>query len=133
MEAIVERVYLPTETLGSWYWNGVVLAKTMELPWHNNEHSISCIPEGIYDVVKELTSPKHEYPHFRLPNVPGRKGILVHKITYVKDLQGCLGIGHAFADLNKDGIPDIIGSTRALQELYDTMPDSFKLVIRKKA
>lgn len=128
----IERVYLETETLGSFYAYNVVLCKTMELPWRQNKRSISCIPEGEYLCRREDYTVKHPYPHFRLPNVPGRTGILIHKITYVKDLQGCIGVGQAFADLNKDGVPDIIRSGFALQELYDTMPDEFYLTIIKK-
>lgn len=132
MKIEVVRVYLETETVGSWLVDGVCLAKTLELPWKENQRSISCIPEGVYEVRKELTSPKHEYPHFRIYDVPGRSGILVHKITYVKDLRGCIGVGKAFADLNKDGVPDIIQSGIALQELYDSLPNLFQLTIRKK-
>ena len=128
----IERVYLPTETLGSFYADGVVLAKTMELPWNENKHNISCIPEGVYHVKRESTSPGHEYNHFRIYDVPNRNGILIHKITYVKDLRGCVGVGKAFADLNKDGSPDIIQSGKALQELYDTLPNEFELTIKQK-
>lgn len=132
MKIEVVRVYLETETVGSWFVDGVCLCKTLELPWKDNQRSISCIPEGVYEVRKEATSPKHEYPHFRIYDVPGRSGILIHKITYVKDLRGCIGLGKAFADLNKDGVPDIIQSGIALQELYDSMPNLFQLIIRKK-
>lgn len=128
----IERVYLPTETLGSLYQDNVVLSKTMELPWLNNDRNISCIPEGEYEVMKEEFSPKHQYPHFRILDVPGRSGILIHKITYVRDLRGCVGVGQAFADLNKDGVPDIVRSTLALNELYATLPAAFKLLIMKK-
>lgn len=129
----IERVYLLTETLGSFYSpERVVLCKTLELPWKDNQRSISCIPEGEYECVRELSSPKHSYPHFRLPHVSGRSGILIHKITFVKDLEGCIGVGQAFADLNKDGVPDIIRSGLALQELYDTLPDRFQLQIAQK-
>ena len=35
---IIERVYLPTETLGSWYDDlRNMVCKTMELPWRNNQ------------------------------------------------------------------------------------------------
>jgi len=126
------RTYLPTETLGSFMVDGVCMWKSMELPDKKNAHNISCIPEGTYKVVKELSSNGHQYPHFRILNVPDRNGILIHKITYVKDLRGCIGVGKAFSDLNKDGVPDIIQSTIALQELYELMPERFDLIIRKK-
>jgi hypothetical protein len=133
MELTIKRVYLPTETLGSIYNpDGVVLCKTMELPWLNNRRAISCIPEGKYTCIREFFTVKHPYPHFRLPKVEGRSGILIHRITFVSGLKGCIGVGQAFADLNKDGVPDIIRSGIALQELYDSTPDSFVLNITFK-
>jgi hypothetical protein len=130
---VIERVYLPTETLGSMYINGTFACKTMELPWKENQRSISCIPEGSYKVIKQPPKADRPYPYFRLPEVSGRTGILIHKISYVSGLKGCIGVGMEFADLNKDGVPDIIRSGEALQMLIDKLPDSFTLVIRKKA
>jgi hypothetical protein len=128
----IQRVYLPTETLGSFYVDGVMVCKTMELPDKGNAHNISCIPEGTYKVKREAYTEKHPYPHFRVLNVPNRDGILMHKITYVKDLLGCIGIGGAFKDLNGDGVPDVVDSSLALNKLYAMMPDEFELTIRKK-
>ncbi len=143
--ATIERVYLETESLGSWYFEGVILVKTMELPWKNNAHNISCIPESPagrpYLCKKEAYTEKHPYPHFRITGVPdydfkGRKertGILVHLITYVSGLKGCVGVGNKFADLNKDEVPDMAESTLALNKLYATMPDEFLLEIKEKS
>lgn len=55
--------------------------------------------------------------------------ILMHRITYVKDLLGCIGIGGKFQDLNGDGVPDMIESGKTLQEMWETMPDVFELEI----
>lgn len=134
MEVIIAREYLATETIGEWSSGGIVLCKTLELPWKENARNISCIPEGKYQMVKEEFTVKHPYPHFRILNVKDRSGILVHKITYVKDLRGCIGVGEAFKDLNKDGVPDIIGSTIALQKLYESYADKaiIDLIIKKR-
>ena len=141
MNVIIERVYLPTETLGSLYFNEKMLCKTMELPWKDNQKSISCIPLGFYHVTKEPPIPandpsgrkQRDYWHFRLHNVPGRSGVLIHKISYVSGLLGCIGVGKAFKDLNNDGVPDLIRSGEALQELVNTLPDKFTLTIRMKS
>lgn len=135
---ILERVYLPTETLGSMYLMnedgslGEMLCKTMELPWKKNKRGISCIAEDTYTVIKQPPKLTRPYPYFRIPNVPGRSGILIHLITYVKDLLGCIGVGGAFKDLNKDGVPDIVDSRKALDHLMAVLPETFLLVIRKK-
>lgn len=128
----IQRVYIKTETLGSLYVNGKLICKTMELPWRDNQRSVSCIPEGVYHVIKQPPKETRPYPYFRLPHVPGRSGILIHRITYVTGLKGCIGVGKAFKDLNKDGVPDIVSSKDALQELIDLLPDEFDLFITKK-
>ena len=72
------------------------------------------------------------YSHFRFPDVPGRSGILIHRITFVKDLRGCIGVGSRFHDFNKDGVPDMAESSSALQWMVDNLPDQFYLNITKK-
>lgn len=130
---ILERVYLPTETLGSIYdEDGSFLAKSMELPWKDNQRSVSCIPEGTYRVIKQPPKADRPYWYFRLPNVPGRSGILIHRISYVSGLKGCIGLGGAFKDLNNDCVPDMINSSVTLKKLVETLPDEFLITIRKK-
>lgn len=134
IEVVILRTKLPTETLGTLnVLQGskiIFTCKTMELPWLDNKNNLSCIPADEYELTKEATSPKHDYPHMRVSNVPKRKGILFHKITYVKDLLGCVGIGGKFFDINKDGVPDVIESGKTLQALYDILPDKCKLTIK---
>lgn len=133
-EVIIERVYLPTETLGSLYITpGVVQCKTMELPWRDNQRSISCIPEGVYYVIKQPPKDDRPYPYFRFLSVPGRSGILIHRISYVSGLKGCIGVGKEFKDMNNDGVPDMIRSSEALNELIELLPDMFTLVIKLKS
>ncbi len=130
---LLERVYLPTETLGSIYGpHGGLVAKTMELPWLQNRRAVSCIPEDEYLVIYQPPKPGREYEYFRLPDVKDRSGILIHRITFVKDLKGCIGVGGKHVDLNKDGVPDMIESSKTLQEMIDTMPKEFRLLIEKK-
>lgn len=128
------RVYLLTETLGSIYLpDGLLLAKTMELPWRDNRRAISCIPEDTYLVRKEPPKQGRDYWHYRIPEVPDRYGILMHPISFVKDLKGCIGVGSRFFDLNKDGIPDMAESKKKLQYMIESLPDEFYLNIFKKA
>jgi len=88
----LSRVYLDTSTPGSIYSPlGELICKTLELPDKQNQRRISCIPEGTYKVIKEKPKPTRNHGHFRLPEVKGRDGILIHRITYVKDLLGCIG------------------------------------------
>lgn len=133
---IIERVYLPEETLSSLYvYNGAFKefsCKGLEPPNKNNEHNKSCILEGTYWVQKELTSPHHEYPHFRVENVPDRGGILWHGGNYFTDTLGCYLPGSGFGDRNKDGVLDVLDSRATLQKLWDLLPDRFQATYREK-
>jgi hypothetical protein len=145
-EYTIERVYLPTETLGSWYDDArFIICKTMELPWRENKSAAtsaeaSCIPEGTYRVKKQKPKESRPYGYFRFEYVPGRRvdpstkmsHILVHRITYVKDLLGCIGVGSRFGDINKDGVPDMEASVVKLEWMYQNLPDEFVLKITKK-
>lgn len=137
----IERVYLATETLGSWYGeDGSLICKTMELPWLDNRNNISCIPEGIYKLKKMPPGFGRDYAYFRFLYVSGRgmnrvlnmSTILVHKITFVKDLKGCIGVGSRFMDLNKDGMPDMVESGIKLKWMADNLPNEFELLITQK-
>lgn len=144
---IIERIYLPTETLGSWYHKATrtFICKTMELPWRNNHSSsdsskASCVPEGVYLLRKQAPKEGRPYGYFRFVSVPGRRvnpltsmsHILVHRITYVNDLLGCIGVGGRFVDLNNDGVPDMVESGKTLQWMYENLPDEFELEIIEK-
>jgi len=140
MNVEIHRVKLPTETLGSLYVDGVMVCKTMELPWKENKKGISCFPEGTYRVTKEAPIPANDqkgrrerpYWHFRIHDVPGRSGILIHRISYVTGLKGCVGVGKGFKDLNDDGTLDIVRSGEGLQELVDMLPNEFELTVKEK-
>jgi hypothetical protein len=128
----IQRVYLPTEVLGSFYIDGALACKTLELAWRDNKRSVSCIPEGTYKVKKEPPKEGRPYPYFRLMNVPGRSGILIHRGVFTHHSKGCILVGTAFTDWNKDNVPDLADSTNALNKLIELLPNEFDLVIKKK-
>ena len=144
---LLDRVYLPDRTLGSLYSpQGGILAKILELPWLDNKRSISCIPEGTYEVTKQPPIPADDpnteedesggrhpcpYSHFRFTKVPGRSGILIHRGTDITHSQGCLLVGSRFKDYNT-ATPGLAESGVKLQWLVDNMPDAFRLLIEKK-
>ena len=131
-EYLIERVYLPTRTLGSWYDTlGQLVCKTLELPWKNNERSISCIPEGTYLVTKEPAKESRPYPYFRLHNVPKRSGILVHRGQKPQHSKGCIIVGSRFTNVESME-PTLSESTVKLTWMTDNMPDRFYLTIREK-
>ena len=89
MELDLVRTYFKHGTNGDLSCVGLGLCHTIELPWRNNEHQVSCIPEGRYEITKRY-SPKLKW-HLWVKNVPDREFILIH--TYnnaMKEAQGCI-------------------------------------------
>lgn len=127
----IERVYLPDETLGSWYMDDQLLCKTLELPWRQNKRGVSCIPESIYLVIKQPPKETRPYPYFRLPNVPGRSGILIHRGLNPTHSKGCILVGSRFINVHTRH-PTLEESGKKLQWLIDNLPDKFEIQIKQK-
>jgi hypothetical protein len=98
------------------------LCHTLELAWRNNEVSLSCIPEGIYDVCKSNST--HHGQCFRFGSVRGRSGILIHSGNSIRDTRGCILVGLDANDTN------VLHSKPAMKRLYDALPDNFELNVR---
>lgn len=145
---LLDRVYLKDRTLGSIYSpQGAIICKTLELPWLDNKRSVSCIPEGTYTVIKmppiEKDDPdtpldesggRHPRPywHFRLPQVKGRSGILIHRGYNPSWSQGCILVAGRFANLESTSPSLEVDGGKKLQWMVDNLPDEFKLLIDKK-
>lgn len=131
MKFTLERVYLEDRTLGSIYRDGEMICKTLELPWRQNKRAISCIPEGTYKVIKQPPKETRAYPYFRLPNVSGRSGILIHRGTNPAHSKGCILVGGRFKDVETD-FPTLGESADKLTWMTNNLPDEFELEIKKK-
>lgn len=103
--------------------------KTLELPDKNNQSKISCIPKGIYKVIKVNPTENIQYKHFWISSVEGRSGIKIHKGNYHTQILGCVLIGLSYSDINNDGQLDVIYSGKALDKLL-TLVDEFELKIQ---
>jgi len=92
MELEIQRTYFPNGT------NGVmrqsedkkgIICYTIELPWLDNRHGVSCIPEGKYELVKRYS--KKFGKHLLLQGVVNRSLILMHPANDAqKELKGCI-------------------------------------------
>ena len=90
MELELLREYFPDGTNGEIVKAGESICYTIELPWKNNAHQISCIPEGKYLLINRYT--KELGWHLQVLNVPDRSGILIHAANVaLKELKGCIG------------------------------------------
>lgn len=94
--------------------------KSLELPWLGNQLFISCIPKGKY-WINHRHSLKHS-DHLVIEDVVYRTSILIHVVNYVKDLEGCIGVGKTFTDLDGDGLLDITSSRDTLDSLIAIVP-----------
>lgn len=112
------------------------VCKTLELPWKNNAHDISCIPPLQY-VCKWTRSPKMSIEHgvdfftYEVQDVPDRAGIRIHSANFFKQLLGCIALGDAHKDVNADGELDVIHSGATVAKFNEIMnKEDFLLVIR---
>lgn len=94
------------------------IAVTLELPWKDNQHDVSCVPAGTYQA-KRIFSPKHGFFVFCLQDVPNRANVEIHPGNTPKDTLGCILLGTEFADIDEDGELDIAASRIAFTKFMD--------------
>ncbi len=115
----------PNGTLGTFWIDDRFLSYTLEDPDNNNEKNNSCIPEGAYQCIP------HNGPHWKnvweITNVPDRDAILIHAGNTIEDVKGCIAVGRKIGILN--GLPAVLESRLALEDLQERLPKSFELSI----
>lgn len=89
MDLLLKRSYFEKGTNGALFIKGVFICFMIELPWKDNKNSISCIPEGTYDVQARFSTRfKH---HLHVMDVPDRSLILMHAANNaLGELRGCM-------------------------------------------
>lgn len=102
-------------------------AVSLERPWKDNERNISCIPPGLYKVIK--TTHK-SLPAFRVLDVPGRSGILIHIGNFIHQSEGCILPGKMVTHINNDKIPDVTHSKETILNLTEALPGTFNLLVQ---
>jgi hypothetical protein len=110
------------------------LCCTWELPWLDNANGKSCIPAGAYKVVRHrFETPGHTKSGWRLLNVPGREGILIHRGNTVEDIEGCILVGANFGMLpgskTKKIRPGVLSSKVTVDRLRKVLPVEFMLEV----
>lgn len=89
MELELKRTYFLNGCNGSIYAGGIFICHTIELPWKDNLKSVSCIPEGRYELKKRY-SPRFQN-HLLVKGVKDRSVILIHPANdALKELKGCI-------------------------------------------
>ncbi len=85
---------------------------SLEKPWKNNKPFESCIPLGIYKLVK-YRKPRQ----FQLLNVPNRTYILIHIANWIKQLKGCIAPGSEFSPKG------VLNSSKAMSKIEALFED----------
>lgn len=89
MNVLIQRTYFEEGTNGALFINNRFLGFIIELPWLNNQRTISCIPEGEYTL--RARSSKKFGNHLHVLDVRNRSLILMHPANNAShELQGCL-------------------------------------------
>lgn len=99
--------------------------KTLERPWLNNEHGISCIPLNQYvckfqDVTGSHLHKVTGFDHlYEVMDVPGRSGIYIHPANFVEQLEGCIALGDRVGCIN--GKIGVMNSHDAVEMFHHIM------------
>lgn len=135
IKLILSRKYQSNETLGTYLvMDGTDIlfqCHCLELPQLGNQHDVSCIPEGIYNVIKYSYV---GHPNvFYIQDVPDRTGIMIHIGNFATgthvDTHGCQLPGMDFVDIDGNGTLDVVRPDVAMLSLNQFLPNKFKLYI----
>lgn len=130
------------ETLGIFTFpkddNKLFSAFSLELPWLNNEHNKSCIPDGQYTC--KYTRSNRMSAHvgkdvftYEVLDVKDRAGIRIHSANYRSQLLGCIALGDKVMDINADGEDDVANSRATIAEFEANMKyEDFILIIKSE-
>ena len=92
---LIRDTFTDESTIGELFLNGERMCDTLELPYRDNQRSISCIPAGEYKV--RLRYPREsgtrDYLHLLVQDVKDRSYILFHRGNTAKDSRGCILVG----------------------------------------
>ena len=92
---IIRDTFTDNSTLGKLFINGEKFCDTLELPYRDNQRSVSCIPAGQYEVRLRYAeeSASRKYTHLLVKDVPNRSYILFHKGNKPSNTRGCILVG----------------------------------------
>lgn len=133
MELELIRTYFPNGTNGEFLFNGKRICSSIELPWHDNQHRVSCIPEGKYELTKRY-SQRFDH-HLLVNNVANRSYILVHAYNdALKESKGCIAPVSLCIGVGKGNNSRIaLKKLLALTELEFEKGNKVFIIIKSKA
>ena len=129
---IIRDTFTDKSTIGKLFVNGEMFCDTLELPWRDNQRSISCIPDGEYKVNLRPArqSATRDYLHMIVKDVPNRSYILFHRGNKPSHTRGCILVGqprqHDFVG-NSTLAMDLL-----MKEIINLGGENIKLIIKNR-
>ena len=92
---LIRDTFTDESTIGELFLNDERMCDTLELPYKDNQRSVSCIPTGSYKVRMRYPreSATRDYLHLLVQEVKDRSYILFHRGNSAKDSRGCILVG----------------------------------------
>lgn len=125
-EVILTRdVLLSNQSLGTCVVVGefcqeLFKSESIERGWKDNQRNISCIPEGVYELVLEY-SPRFKQNLWEIKGVPNRSECKFHAANYARQLNGCIALGEKRIDIDGDGFHDVTNSKKTMLNFHAAM------------
>lgn len=92
------------------------------------ENKAKTFPDGVYPIKWEH-SPRFSRNLWELYDINGRGDIKIHVANKYDQLEGCIGVGTGYSDINSDSITDIINSRVTLDQFHLSMGDTLQTTI----
>lgn len=129
---IIRDRFTDESTIGKLFVNGEYFCYTLELPYRNNQRSISCIPAGNYKVKLRLAreSATRDYLHMIVEDVPNRTYILFHRGNKASHTRGCILVGQTF-EQNFVG-NSTLAMDLLMKEVINLGGENINLIIKNK-
>ena len=129
---ILRDTFSDESIIGELFLNGERFCNTLELPFRDNQRSVSCIPTGEYKVRLRLPreSATRDYVHLLVQDVPNRDFILIHKGNKSSHSKGCVLVGMTSKQ-------DFVGNSALamnllVKEIINLGGEKIKLIIKNK-
>jgi len=103
-------------------------ALSLERGWRNNQPNISCIPQGAYPVKLEASA-RFSKDLWEIKDVPNRSECKFHSANFWRDLNGCIALGSATADIDKDRYLDITNSGDTMERFHKVMENDKEAIL----
>ena len=105
------------EAGGALYVAGQEVARTLELPWRDNQAQVSRVPAGSYQA--KIRADGALRWRVELRDVPNRTHVQLHVGNYPRQTEGCVLVGEDVSSSN--GTCSLKNSAKAMEALKEAM------------